>query len=1076
MDIAEQSYLISGGTADPLLPHLLQAIDKATAIQMAVSFTRMSGLRLISSALEEALARKVPFEFLTSDYLDVTEPAALRRLMLLHEAGADVRIHACHNGGAFHTKAYIFIRNDREGIAFIGSSNLSESALTQGIEWNLCIDSCQTPSAFVQACTSFSQLFNKTTTLGLSWDWIEQYEQRRVPIELPDSEIPPPLPAPHPIQERALEALRDSRNNGLQRALVVMATGVGKTWLAVFDILRNGFGRVLFVAHREEILSQAASTFLTVNPRMKVGFFHGNEKSEDADILFGSVQSLGKKIHLKKFDRTAFDYIVIDEFHHASAASYQNILNYFTPSFLLGLTATPERSDGRDIEAFCDNNVAFRFDLTEAIEAGRLCPFTYFGIYDRHVDYELIPWRSRRFDPAEIETAFETQARALQIFEEWTEKGQSRTLGFCVSIHHADFMASFFSGKGVKAVSVHSKSMVRRHDAIDRLSNGLLQIIFCVDLFNEGVDIPGIDTVLMVRPTESPVVYLQQLGRGLRLKDGKERLVVIDFIGNHRSFLQGPQALFGLQPGSPAFVDALKSFQKGTFALPPGCKLHMDLEVIDVFKKMTRINRNPNRIYEYLSELNGRRPTALEMSHYGITFAAIRRTHGSWLQMLYAKADLEPDIFQQLFSHIGFFREMEKTALTKCFKLITLEAMIELNGFMEPPGTAILADKALAVLLRRPVLLHDIHAKFAPHEKIRFSKADEWHRYWLDNPVNALIGGNLSGRKQKQNVFFSVADGKFVYKNPVAPEAQELFESLLQEIVNCRLVGYNPAVAKIQAVVCKLIRSGTAPIIKLNDSLRPVLPKGETSIRINGNLYTARFAKIAVNVIQNEAGENIIADILRNWFGPQAGMPGEIHQVRFVKKDKEWRLEPVQIQPVESASAPGAITHTARFVTDPPVEQRFKTCVPFYTLKAAAGNFGLDTGLPFNGEPAGWVLIDDTKPDMFVLQVLGKSMEPLIPDGAYCLFRGGSALGGSRNGRTVLVQSSGIFDPDTESSFTVKRYRSIKKEDPETGWRHSQIFLESVNKDFKTIQLDPENKEDFAIIGEFVRVLPEPET
>jgi len=186
--------------------------------------------------------------------------------------------------------------------------------------------------------------------------------------------------------------------------------------------------------------------------------------------------------------------------------------------------------------------------------------------------------------------------------------------------------------------------------------------------------------------------------------------------------------------------------------------------------------------------------------------------------------------------------------------------------------------------LRRPVLLHDIHVKFTPHENIRLTKAAEWHHYWLDNPVNALTGGNLSSTKRKQNVFFSVADGKFAYKKPVAPGAQEPFELLLQEIINCRLVGYNPAVQKIREVVCKLMKSGASPIIKLNDSLRPVLPKGENDIHINGRLYKARFAKIAVNVIQDEVGDNDIADILRDWFGPKAGMPGEIHQVRFVKK------------------------------------------------------------------------------------------------------------------------------------------------------------------------------------------------
>ena len=386
-------------------------------------------------------------------------------------------------GGPFHPKAYIFARSPVGGVAFVGSSNLTESALVKGIEWNLCIDSRLSPGAFTQACEGFTRIFHHPASTEISWESIARYEERRKPPQLDFAEQPVTLPKPNDAQMRALEALRDSRSAGLQRALIVMATGVGKTWLAIFDILQGAYRRILFIAHREEILNQAAEAFVTVMPQAKIGFYHGNAQSIDADILFASVATLGRKTHLNNFARDAFDYVVIDEFHHAAAYSYQHILNHFSPVFLLGLTATPDRTDGADIEALCDSNVPFRLDLTEAIEADFLCPFSYFDIHDRHVDYENIPWRSRRFDPEELEGALATEARAAQIFSEWQKKGQTCTLGFCVSVNHADYMAAYFQQQGVRAVAVHSRSTTRRHEALDGLAAQRYQIVFCVDLF-----------------------------------------------------------------------------------------------------------------------------------------------------------------------------------------------------------------------------------------------------------------------------------------------------------------------------------------------------------------------------------------------------------------------------------------------------------------------------------------------------------------------------------------------------------------------------------------------------------------
>jgi superfamily II DNA or RNA helicase len=286
-------------------------------------------------------------------------------------------------------------------------------------------------------------------------------------------------------------------NNGARRGLVVLATGLGKTWLAAFDAEQMQAKRVLFVAHREEILSQAASTFLRIRPTARVGFYIGQQRDTAADVLCASVQTLGKDAHLQRFASDHFDFIVVDEFHHAAAPTYQRLLQHFAPKFLLGLTATPDRSDHSDILSLCDDNLVFSRSLLEGVTEKLLVPFHYFGIDDDTVDYREIPWRNGRFDPTELSNKLTTTARAQHALTTWTKHHQQRTLAFCVSTRHADFMAQHFRQAGVRAVAVYGGSAMSRTDALDQLRDGRLDVVFSVDLFNEGVDLPLIDTVMM---------------------------------------------------------------------------------------------------------------------------------------------------------------------------------------------------------------------------------------------------------------------------------------------------------------------------------------------------------------------------------------------------------------------------------------------------------------------------------------------------------------------------------------------------------------------------------------------------
>ena len=364
--------LITGQQCNPFLPQLSAAMARATEIDLAVAFIKTTGLRLLLDDLYTALGhdeqrdrQPARLRLLTSDYLDVTDPDALRLLLLLQEKGAQIRVFEAGTS-SFHLKAYIFARFPAPsvmlGTAFIGSSNISRIALTDGLEWNYRIDFPDDPG-FLEARARFDELFRDPRTRHLTDAWIEAYERRRkipaLPVAPGSNEQDPP-PAPSEIQSEALEALLRSRAQGFRRGLVVLATGLGKTWLAAFDAEQLGAHRVLFIAHREEILHQAASTFLRIRPHSRIGFYTGKQRDEAVDVLCASVQTLGQNRHLERFLPQHFDYIVVDEFHHAAAPTYRRLLAYFVPKFLLGLTATPDRSDQSDILSLCDDNLVDR--------------------------------------------------------------------------------------------------------------------------------------------------------------------------------------------------------------------------------------------------------------------------------------------------------------------------------------------------------------------------------------------------------------------------------------------------------------------------------------------------------------------------------------------------------------------------------------------------------------------------------------------------------------------------------------------------------------------------------------------
>ncbi|WP_454055304.1 DEAD/DEAH box helicase family protein [Clostridium sp. Marseille-Q7071] len=616
------------GDSDFLLPRLREAFKKAKYIDIIVAFLMESGVKLIAEDLKEAIERSASIRILTGNYLNITQPQALFLLKDALSDKVDLRFYNVTNK-SFHPKAYIF-EYEEDGEIFIGSSNISKSALTSGIEWNYRISKNGNKRDFKKYKGTFENLFNNYSII-VDDNELDRYSKKwkrpKLFLDLEKAEDNEEenkiinYPTPKGAQIEALYKLKKFREEGFDRGIVVAATGIGKTYLAAFD--SKDFSRVLFIAHREEILKQAKESFTCVRPNTNMGFFTGEEKSKDVNILFATVQTLGRKEYLSHqyFKKDYFDYIIIDEFHHAVSKNYSNILEYFTPKFLLGLTATPERMDNRDVFEICNHEVVYEVRLKEAINKGWLVPFRYYGIYDE-TDYKKISFKNGKYDDSELEKSLMIEKRADLILNHYKRYNSKRALGFCSSRNHANYMAKYFSENGVEAYAVLSgekmEYSMEREEAINKLKNGEIKVLFSVDMFNEGLDITSVDMVMFLRPTESSTIFLQQLGRGLRRHKNKKYVNVLDFIGNYKKANLIPFFLSGDiknidSKGKDRYIQRAEEY-------PEDCIVNFDFRLADLFKKMEEEQKKITdmiieEFYRVKFEVGGRQ-TRLQMYKY----------------------------------------------------------------------------------------------------------------------------------------------------------------------------------------------------------------------------------------------------------------------------------------------------------------------------------------------------------------------------------------------------------------------------------------------------------------------------
>lgn len=674
---------------------LINSLKKAESVDIIVSFLMESGVKMLLGELENALKRGANIRILTGNYLGITQPSALYLIKRKLGDRVDLRFYN-EKGRSFHPKSYIFHYVDHSEL-YIGSSNISRSALTSGIEWNYRFSSKTDAKNYEKFYHTFEDLFENHSIViddeelkRYSKNWhrpavskdLDKYDVLEDSADETNVRV---LYEPRGVQIEALCALEDTRAEGAKRALISAATGVGKTYLAAFD--SKNYKRVLFVAHREEILNQAAVSFKNVRNSGDYGFFNGADKCTDKSVIFASVATLGRPEYLSDeyFTPDYFDYLVIDEFHHAVNDLYKRIVEYFKPQFLLGLTATPERMDGRNIYEICDYNVPYEISLKDAINKGMLVPFHYYGIFD-NTDYSKLHIVKGKYDEKELnETYIGNVHRHDLIYKYYCKYGSKRALGFCCSRAHAEEMAKEFCNRGIPSVAVYSNGNGEfsedRCTAIEKLKNGEIKVIFSVDMFNEGVDITSVDMVMFLRPTESPVVFLQQLGRGLRRSKGKEYLNVLDFIGNYEKagrvrFLLTGKSFSEKEPYHPA--------DRSLF--PDDCLIDFDMKLIDLFAQMDKMHlkvrdqiRNE---YFRVKDLLGKRPSRLELFTYmDADVYQMAMTHSKdnpfkrYLEYLKEWKELTAD---EEFLCQGMGREvinlMENTNMTKVYKMPVLMA------------------------------------------------------------------------------------------------------------------------------------------------------------------------------------------------------------------------------------------------------------------------------------------------------------------------------------------------------------------------------------------------------------------
>ena len=1107
-----------------VLTSILEELSNCDAFFISVAFVTTSGVATLINSLKMLEVKGIMGKILVSQYLNFTQPEALRKLSKLKNI--ELKISVNENS---HSKGYIFKTSDYYNL-IIGSSNLTAKALSTNKEWNLKVSGLKSSSIVEKILGEFESDFAQA--IAVTTDFISKYEiiykkqllfyqlAKSAELEDGDSQI-----SPNSMQVEALKNLVTLRADQKNKALLISATGTGKTYLSAFDAKVFKPQRLLFVVHRLNIAKKSMESFKKIFGDAKtMGLYSGNIRELENDFIFCTVQTISKQAHLDQFEKDHFDYIIIDETHRAGADSYQRLVDYFEPRFLLGMTATPERTDGNDIFSLFDHNIAYEIRLNRAMEEDMLSQFHYYGVTDLIVDDTVIE-NSRDF---KFLTAKERVDRIINSADFYgCDNGITRGLVFCSRNEEAKELSKMFNQKGYRTVALSGENAeLERVDAIEKLESDDLQnkldYIFTVDIFNEGVDIPRINQILMIRPTDSAIIFIQQLGRGLRKTEGKGYLTVVDFIGNYKNNYLIPIALYG---DTSYNKDSLrKLLSEGSRMIPGASTINFDeITKERIFQSIDSANMqllaDLKNDYNLLKYKLGRTPMMMDFPEHGSRdpFLFVDYANSYLNFVIKVDKDLTQNISEKSIKLLELFSK-EINNSKRVEESIILKELIENDTFSSTKLTS---------------YLHEYYGYKVTEETIISCIANINFEF-----IREKKDGKLLAAKDIYNIeVISYTNGHFIFVNDFKQLLeQSQFKSYLLDSIKYSIYRFNQNFDLENwedgfVVYQKYARKDVFRILNVKEN--PVAQN------VGGYLVSPdnKHCPIFVNYHKEEDisestkyEDEFVNNKEFDWMSKSKrklksndvqsilGNKGDIRLPLFIKKsndegvefyymgdispekdkveqttmknDKEQKVSVVKfrfnlhrtVSDVmynylrENVST---IKSKTQFVEKPTIQLEIESSnnsdkisysIPFYNFYAAAGLF---SEMQWQKN---YTLIEVPEKyassDYFACQIIGESMNKVIPNGSICLFK--IYMGGSRNGKIVLVENFDYQDPDFNSAFTVKTYSSEKTID-EDGWQHKSIVLRpySFDQSYKSIIIDEKSGAEMKVVGEFVMVLPQ---